>query len=150
MEDGAHPIGADNLPVRRASTRFWVANLDLAACAGLVLLAAVAFLFLPEGSSLRLALGLGVLFFAPGYLLIEASAGPAPSRSSRAARLGLAIGASPALVGVLALATAVLPEGFRPVPIVVLLVVASFVLAGAAVWRRGTPTRNAAPDVVPA
>ena len=80
MEEGARPTAAGNSLARLASARPWMASLDLAVCAVLVLLASLAFIALPEGSLLRLALGLTVLFFAPGYLLIEACAGPAESR----------------------------------------------------------------------
>ncbi|MHB1261120.1 MAG: DUF1616 domain-containing protein [Thermoplasmatota archaeon] len=152
MQDGGRPTGAGNssAPQSSPSSRPFVANLDLAACVGLVALACLAFLALPGGSFLRMSLAFTVLFFAPGYLLIEAAAGPARSMSSRGLRASLAIGVSPALVGLLALATAVLPGGFRPAPIVVLLAVACLGLAGAAFWRRRTPTPQAAPDAASA
>lgn len=124
--------------------RSWAGGLDVLTCAALAGLACLAALMLPEGSVLRLVLGISVLFFVPGYLLIEAAAGPVRSASSRARRSLLAIGMSPATVGLLALATAGLPGGFRAGPIVLLFAVACFGLAGAALWRRRAHVRQTA------
>lgn len=123
--------------------RSWSGGLDLLACTALVALACLAAVALPEGSALRLALALPALFFAPGYLLAEAAAGPAKAASSRAVRPLLAIGMSPAIVGLLALATAGLPGGFRAGSIVLLFAVVCFGLAGAALWRRKAHVRQA-------
>jgi len=120
------------------ATRAWRGGLDLVSCAALVAVGCLAAAALPAGSALRLALALPVLLFAPGYLLVEAAAGPARQASSRAMRGLLAIGVSPALVGLVALATAGLPGGFRAGSIVLLLAVVCAALAGAALWRRKT------------
>ena len=124
------------------SLRSWSGGLDLLACGILVGLACLAAIALPEGAGLRFALAMGVLLFAPGYLLVEAAAGPAKAASSRVLRAVLAVGISPALVGLLALATAGLPGGFRAGPIVLLLAVACLGMAGAALWRRRAHVRQ--------
>lgn len=116
--------------------------LDLLACCALVASACAAYAWLPGGSALRMAAAISVLFFAPGYLLIEAVAGPVKSSGARVVRAFLAIGVSPAIVGLLALGAGVLPGGFRPVPILILLAVACGALAVAGFWRRRAPTRQ--------
>lgn len=133
---------------RSPGKRWWTqpGRLDLVACAALAVLAGVAFLSLPGGSVLRMALAFSVLFFVPGYLLVEAAAGPARRSGSRAVRALLAIGVSPPLVGLLALATAILPGGFRAGPIVALLCVACLSLAAAAAWRRGAHAPTTVPE----
>lgn len=123
----------------------WARSWDLLACCALVACACAAFVGLAEGAAMRMAFALPVLFFVPGYLLIEAVAGPAKASTGRAVRALLAIGVSPALVGLLALGAAVLPAGFRPAPIVILLAVACGVLAVAGVWRRKMPASRPAP-----
>lgn len=145
MSDGASAAATDSKASLHVPRR-WARSWDLVACSALVAAACAAFAGLAEGTALRFALALPVLFFAPGYLLIEAVAGPAKAAGGRAVRALVAIGVSPALVGLLALATAVLPAGFRPTPIVVLLAVASGALALAGAWRR----RLHAPHAVPA
>ena len=120
----------------------WTRSWDLLACCFLVAAGCTASVGLADGTALRMAFALPLLFFAPGYLLIEAVAGPAKASAHRAVRALLAIGVSPALVGLLALAAAVLPAGFRPAPILILLAVACGIMAIAGFWRRWTPTRQ--------
>lgn len=137
MHDGAPQVGQAGLPgspVRQSGPRSKA--FDLLACCILVAAACAAYAWLPGGSALRLALALPVLFFAPGYLLVEAVAGPATTAASRAVRALVALGTSPAIVGLLALGAAVLPGGFRPVPILALIAVACAAMAAAALWRR--------------
>lgn len=122
-------------PVNDLSWR-WATGLDVVAGVLLVGCAVVAFALLPDGSGLRLALALPMLLLVPGYLLIEAVAEPATTGRARLVRLLLALGVSPALVGLLALATALLPVGFRPLPIVIIIVFASLGLGAVALWRR--------------
>ena len=116
---------------------------DLLACCILVAAACAAYAWLPGGSPLRMAAAVSILFFVPGYLLGEAVAGPARTASSRALRALVAVGTSPAIVGLLALGTAVLPGGFRPLPILALLAVACAAMAAAALWRRIAHRRQA-------
>lgn len=97
---------------------------------------ALAFASLPDGSPLRVLLAAGVLFFAPGYLLLQALPIPHTSRWSRATHAFLAIGISPAIVGLLALGTAMVPGGFRPGPIVAVVTLACLGFAGVAWYRR--------------
>ncbi len=111
-------------------------GLDLLAAAALALLAGLAFLALPAGSPLRVALTLPVLFFVPGYLLIEAATESAVSRQRRMVRAWISIGVSPVVVALLALATVVLPGGFKPASIVATITLACLALAGIAMTRR--------------
>lgn len=116
-------------------------GIDLIAACVLALLAGLAYLLLPGGSILRVALALSVLFFAPGYLLIEATARQATEKSQRLVRAWIAVGVSPAIVGLLALATVALPGGFRPASIVGTVTVACFALGGIALGRRRRAAR---------
>ncbi len=121
-------------------------DLDLIAACIVAALAGLAFMTMPGGSPLRVALALAVLFFVPGYLLIEAVAQPAVSRQRRVVRAWIAIGVSPAVVGLLALATVALPGGFRPASIVATLTVACVGLAGVGIWRRRRAARLGLPS----
>lgn len=121
---------ADPVPLQPSGT------LDVIAAAGLAVLAAFAMAFLAQGSVLRVALVLPVLFFAPGYLLLQALPIPIFAKWSRAVHGLLAIGISPAVVGLLALSTALIPGAFRPVPIVAVITLACLALAGVALYRR--------------
>ncbi|MHB8605421.1 MAG: DUF1616 domain-containing protein [Thermoplasmatota archaeon] len=98
--------------------------------------AGAAFALLPAGSIARVALTVPALFVLPGYLLLEASLSPRTARPSRAFTLLAAIGVSPILVSVLALATTRLPGGFRPDSIVAVITVACVALAIVATTRR--------------
>lgn len=109
---------------------------DLAACCALVALAAAGYLLLPGGSGLRVALAVPVLFFVPGYVLIEATSVTPTAGRRRAIHAWLAIGVSPAVVGLLGLSTAFLPGGFQGGSIVGVVTGACLALAGCAFWRR--------------
>lgn len=143
MNDGAPRGGLRDSPAGEPGP--WSKALDLLACCALVAAACAAYAWLPGGSALRMAAAVSVLFFAPGYLLVEAVAGPAGAASARLLRALVAVGTSPAIVGLLALGTAVLPGGFRPVPILALLAVACATMAAAALWRRMATTRSSTP-----
>lgn len=132
------------LDVKRSGwMRSRISGLDLLAACIVALLAGLAYLALPAGSALRVALACSVLFFVPGYLLIEAVTEPTASRSRRIVRAWIAIGVSPVLVGLLALATAVLPGGFRATSIVATVTLACLALGGVAFWRRQRAMRLA-------
>lgn len=141
MSDGAPPSGPGSETGGRRSLA-WATSWDLLACCLLVAAACAAFAGLAEGSPLRMAAALPVLFFAPGYLLIEAVAGPVKEKAQHAVRAIVAIGVSPGIVGLLALAAAVLPAGFHAAPIVLLLAVACGVMAAAGLWRRVAHVRR--------
>jgi uncharacterized membrane protein len=132
---------------RKATAQFDI----LLACA-LALAAAFAFAFLPPGSAVRVALVTPGLFLVPGYLLIRLVADPSSSGRIRGVHALLAVGVSPALVGLLALATAFVPGGFRPVPIVATVTTACLLLGAGNVWRRPSgrdlesPTGNPEPE----
>lgn len=120
----------------RGMTPSWIVRWPLFVCCSVVLLAGLAFLTLSGGSVLRVILSATILFFVPGYLLMEAAVGSAATLRSSFLRIGLAIGISPALVGLLALATSLLPPGFRPGTIVAAVTLGCFALAGVAAWRQ--------------
>lgn len=113
----------------------------------LVLVGTFAALVLPEGNTPRLLLALPVLFFAPGYLLIQAALGRRSTRTARGWHAALAVGVSPGVIGLLALVTAIVPGGFRMTPIILTVTVGSVALALLALYRR-TAT-HAAPAAQP-
>lgn len=101
----------------------------------LVIIGVLAAVALPEGNLLRFVLALPVLFFAPGYLLLQALI-PAGPESRRMWHALVAVGLSPVLVGLLALSTALVPGGFKPLPILIVVTLGSLVLLGLAAYRR--------------
>lgn len=111
-------------------------KVDLLAGVALTFVAVFAVVFLPAGSLLRAFLAAPVLFVVPGYLLIQALVVPAASIRSRVVHGLVALGVSPGVVGLLALSTAVVDGGFRPIPIVTVVTVASLLFAGIALYRR--------------
>ena len=125
--------------------------IDLGIPCALAVLAALA-MQVPEGSGVRMALALPMLFFVPGHLLIAAVTRPPTMLGQRPMRALMALGVSPPLVGLLALSTTLLPGGFRPMTIVTVVTVACLALAAVAAFRRrGTtsvPASGAAPNEV--
>ncbi|HEX2065559.1 MAG TPA: DUF1616 domain-containing protein [Candidatus Thermoplasmatota archaeon] len=109
--------------------------LDLAVAAGLAVVAALLATGLPAGSTLRAAAALPILLLVPGYLLIEATV-TSTARGQRALHALVGLGVSPPLVALLALATALLPGGFRSGTIIGLVTLACLALAAVAAWRR--------------
>lgn len=90
---------------------------------------------------IRVVFAAAVVFFVPGYLLLEAAMparGPEPA--SRLFRVAAAVGLSPAVVGLLALSTALVPGGFKPMNIVALVTLACVGLAALALHRRRAPS----------
>lgn len=120
-------------------------NMDLALAGALAILAAGAAFALPEGNVARMIFTLFVLLVVPGYVLIQAVVGRTRSPSKRMIHLALSLGLSPAIVGLLALATAIIPGGFQPPLIIGIVTLWSIVLAGLAFWRRRVYT-DRAPD----
>jgi uncharacterized membrane protein len=124
----------------------WRIAADLVAACTFVSLAGLAFVALPAGSWLRVTLALSGLLFAPGYLLVEAVVGPSTLLTARRSlRACIAIGVSPALVGLLALSTAFGPGGFRPGAIVAAVTFACFAFAAIAYARRRRTAGSLAP-----
>jgi uncharacterized membrane protein len=105
---------------------------------------------LAEGDLARVVLTLPVLLWAPGYLLMQAMLVPARDARRRAVHAVAAVGVSPAVVGLLALATAILPGGFRPAVIVSVVTLACVALAATAYYRRATWTPEPADAQTPA
>ena len=118
------------MPGRRAGSGV------LVLAAALALGAAVAARTMPDASPLRLALTLPALFLVPGYLALQCLFVPERPARARLLHAAVAVGVSPAIVALAALATAVVPEGFRPASIVVMVTAASLGLAGVAYGRR--------------
>lgn len=114
---------------------------DVAAAALAMVAAAGLAALMPEGSLLRLALIAPILLIAPGYLLIQALVVPARSARTRLLHGFLSFGVSPAVLGLLALATALLPNGFQPWIIVASVTLGCVLLAGIAVRRRWARAR---------
>jgi uncharacterized membrane protein len=110
-------------------------KLDVVGASALVLLAFVAATSLPAGT-LRLLLVLPMLLFAPGYLLLQAFVVPAAPPAARAWQALASLGISPAVLGLLALATSIVQGGFREDAILGLTVLGSLAFATAALVRR--------------
>lgn len=111
-------------------------SLDILALSGLVVLAALAAFALPEGSAFRWGFTLPVVLVAPGYLLLQAIFVPARPVGSRLVHALLSLGISPAIVGLLALSTALVPGGFQRSAIVGVVAVGCMVLGGLGLFRR--------------
>lgn len=119
---------------------------DLAVASLLVVAGGVLALALPEGSLLRLAVGAPAILLAPGYLALQAAMRPGPAER-RPLHLVFALGLSPAIVGLIALATAIVPGGFRPPVIIVAIMAGCLAMAGVAyARRRQVPAQATAPQ----
>jgi uncharacterized membrane protein len=98
--------------------------------------AAIVASFVPARSPIRLLVTLPILLVAPGYLLLQTIAPGPASAGARSLQILLSLGLSPPLVGLLALATAVLPGGFRAGTIVMIVTTVCLMLLIAAAHRR--------------
>lgn len=122
------------------------ASLDIVAAVAAVVLAALLAFTLPPGSWPRLVLAGAVAFFAPGYLVLEAAGlVRRPLPPSPWVRAAMAVGLSPAVVAIAALATAVVPGGFKPAPIMAAVTFLSLGLAAVALTRRQRAAQGGAP-----
>lgn len=130
---------------------------DVVLAAAAATAAAFAAALLPPGSALRVLLAWPLLLVVPGFLLLQALVVPVAVGRRRFSHALVAVGISPALVGLLALATALVPGGFRPLSIVSVVTGACLLLAAVALVRRarsrrgGTaaPTAPGFPDPLP-
>lgn len=109
---------------------------DLVAGAILALVGALGARFLPDGDGARVALAAPVLLVVPGYLLIQTFVIRTETGHPRWFHVFFGIGLSPAVVGLLALATTVIPNGFQPAMIVAFVTVGCLLLAVVARMRR--------------
>jgi uncharacterized membrane protein len=127
-----------------------MAWLDVAGASVLVLVAAAA-VSMDLTGPLRFLATLPMILFVPGYLLLQAVAVP-PARGKELGWQALAsLGLSPALLGLFALATAIVEGGFRLGIIVGLSTVASLGFAAVALVRRravARPQKDAASSPV--
>lgn len=117
------------------------ASIDLLVAGGLALVAGLAAVGLPDGSTLRMVVVLPILLLVPGYLLLQALIVPARSPATRGRHALLSLGVSPAVLGLLALATAIVPGGFTPGVILVVVTVGCLALAGLGYRRRRAKAR---------
>lgn len=118
------------------SPKRFPATVDVVLAAICVILSEFAFRILPEGSLVRLALVVPVLFFAPGYLLLQACLVPARPVANRVIHAVFSTILSPSLIAVLALMAALVPGAFKPGIIVFIVTVASLLCATIALLRR--------------
>lgn len=127
--------GADiSTPVdHHASRGTW----DVALSLVLAVVSVIAAFVLPDGSTIRFILALPTLLLVPGYLLLQALMLPRARGLSRPQEALLSLAASPAIVGLLALATWAVPGGFRPRLIIGTVAGACFMLAAIILQRRG-------------
>lgn len=140
--DTVDASGAD----RGQRSRAWKRSVDLLVAAGLMVLAGGAALALPDGSTLRLAFVVPILLVAPGYLLLQALIVPARSAATRGRHAVLSLGVSPALLGLLALSTAIVPGGFQEGAILAVVTIGSVVLGAVGFGRRRAKARVLAGD----
>lgn len=124
--------GPPELATRWPPGAWW----DLAASAGLLTVALIAALAFPEGSVVRAAIAVPVLLIVPGYLLLQALFVPARPPSTRVVHGLIALGVSPALIGLLALSTVMLPGGFTAGAIFAVVTLTCLLLAAIALVRR--------------
>jgi uncharacterized membrane protein len=109
--------------------------LDILAAAALALVGALA-TNLPGGSTLRIVLVAPVLLLVPGYLLLQALVVPAAPWSRRGLHAAASIGISPAMCAVAGLLLSFFDGAFKAGPIIAVVTVLCFVLAGVGVFRR--------------
>lgn len=109
---------------------------DLLVAAPLAVVAALLASVLPAGNPVRIVLTLTILLTVPGYLLLQAIFVPARPMRSRAIQALFGVGVSPAVVGLLALSTALFVGGFGATAIIVTVTLACLALALVAFIRR--------------
>lgn len=138
--DAESTAGADVPPHRRGS-RAWA---DVAAAVVTLVGAQWAASALPDSNPLRLVLAALVLFAAPGYLVLAASR----PRRPRLRHVVFAVGLSPPTVALCALASALVPNGFKPTTIMAFVTAAGVSLGAIALLRRriwSAPNASAPP-----
>lgn len=118
--------------------------LDLVLAAALAAAAALLAGALPDGDGRRAMATLAILLVVPGYLLVEAAV-PSTARGQRALHALVGVGVSLPLVGLLALATAIVPGGFRASMVIASVTLACLALAVVAALRRLRSSAPAAP-----
>lgn len=119
-------------PAARTPLPSWRTHADVGVAAALIVVAAGARL-LPAGTT-RLMLTLPVLLVVPGYLLLQAMRSHVAEHRIQDVLIG--IGLSLPVLGLAALLTSVVPNGFTPTAIVTVTTVLCVGLAVTAVLRR--------------
>lgn len=124
-----------------------VPRLDLWLASAATVLAAVAAFLLPDGSLVRLLVTAPAWLFLPGYLMLQALLVPVRPPALRVVHAVAAIGLSIPMVGLLALATVVLPGGLSERSIVAVVTFVCLALAVVAGMRRiARPNVDDEPD----
>ncbi len=118
---------------------------DLGLSVALAVAGTLGALWLPAGDTVRLLLALPVVLLVPGYLLLQALMVPTSQGFPRWLEVLFSIALSPAIVGLVALATWVIPGGFQPRVIIGTVTGACFLLAAVALQRRGSPGDRSEP-----
>lgn len=137
-----HPFGsAARVPRRKG---IWDRSLDLCLAAALTILAPLLATLLPEASPVRWTIVLTFLLLVPGYLFIQALVVQAPPRRFEILHPVFAIGISPAVIGLLALSTTMVPNGYRPSTVFVIIIGACVILTVVAFIRRAARLREPA------
>lgn len=121
-------------PKAKAASASWPWA-DVVAASAVAVMAAFTSSTMPAGG-MRMAFGLAMLLFVPGYLLLQAFAVPVPPGKARLWQALASLGVSPAVVGLLALMTSIVQGGFRLGVIVVLVTLACLGFGAAALVRR--------------
>lgn len=117
---------------------------DLLVAGPLAVLAAVLASALPADNPVRNYGTIAILLTVPGYLLLQTLMVPAPPAAKRAMHVLLGIGVSPAVVGLLALSTALVSGGFGATAIIATVTLACLAFALIAFARRSLhPSENA-------
>lgn len=96
--------------------------------------------------ALRMAVTLPVLLLAPGYLLLQAVVVPPAKGAGLLRQLLACLGISPAVVGLLALSTAIVAGAFKPLVIVAAVTVGCLAFATIAIQRRRARLQTRAPN----
>lgn len=97
----------------------------------------------PLAGAFRLVVGLAFVLYVPGYCIFEALL-PRPRALDRVERIGISIGASVAVIPILALILDLLPWGLRPWPVVLGEMAVTVLFAAIALWQR--TRREAVPE----
>lgn len=119
--------------------------MDLVLGAAVAIAAGVAALYHPEKTLLRAVLTVPALLIVPGYFLLQTVIPSTDHRPTRPVQGALAVGLSPPLVALIALATTLTPWGFQQTPIVLGVMFTSLVLVALTLYRRVSWASPSAP-----
>lgn len=136
MSDPAVSVELDEQDAQPTPSSEGSGLVDLALAGAIALAAPIAAIYHPDNTVLRLGSTVPALLLVPGYLLLQAILPSVSARPGRGHQAALSIGLSLPVVGLAALSAAVTPWGFRPVPVMVSVTLASLGLCALALYRR--------------